>query len=186
MVQDDHHWQPRFAAEGDVAAIEKLIPLSVRGLQQDCYSEAQMDAALGSVFAVDRQLIQDRTYYVVERDGMVLGCGGWSKRKSLYGGDGDRTTRDPELDPRIDAARVRAFFVHPNHARRGIGRSIMAECERAIRQNGFTRVEIVATLIGEHLYAGFGYRVIERFEIFMKDGQTLPVVRMAKQMGQPE
>jgi len=139
-----------------------------------------MKAALGPVFGVDCQLIRDGTYFVVEGDGQIVGCGGWSKRRSLYGGDRDRPEPDPELDPSLDAARVRAFFVHPTWARRGIGRSIMVACERAIIAAGFRRVDIVATLAGEPLYASFGYVVVERCEIAMAGGLSLPVVRMTK------
>jgi N-acetylglutamate synthase-like GNAT family acetyltransferase len=141
-----------------------------------------MEAALGPVFGVDRQLVRDRTYFVVERDGQIVGCGGWSKRKSLYGGDSGRAGEDAELDPQRDPARVRAFFVHPAWARQGIGRSIMVACERAIIEAGFRTVDIVATLAGEPLYATFGYAVIERYEIAMTSGLNLPVVRMSKSM----
>jgi GNAT superfamily N-acetyltransferase len=160
--------------------METLIPLSVQTLQADCYSTAQMEAALGTIFGVDRQLIQDGTYFVVEREGQLLGCGGWSKRRSLYGSDSIRAEPDPELDPTRDKARVRAFFVHPMWARRGIGRSIMMACERAIIAAGFAAVEISATITGELLYASFGYKVVERYEIPMAGKLTLPVVRMTK------
>ena len=173
-------WLPRLAREDDIPALEALIPVSVRALQAPHYTPAQMEAALGPIFGVDRQLIRDGTYFVVERDAQILGCGGWSKRRSLYGGDHDRTEPDPELDPKLDAARVRAFFVHPAWARRGIGRSIMAACERAIIAADFRAVEIVATLAGELLYASFGYAVVERYEIAMAGGLNLPVVRMTK------
>ena len=161
-------------------AIAALIPLSVRALQAPYYSTAQIEAALGPVFSVDRQLIRDGTYFVAECDGVLAGCGGWSKRRSLYGGDVGRTEPDDELDPAKDAARVRAFFVHPDWARRRIGRSIMAACENAIRGAGFRRVEIVATLAGEPLYSSFGCVVVERYEIAMSGGLRLPVVRMTK------
>src|SRR5689334_3255976 len=163
-------WQPRLALDADIPELEVLIPLSVRGLQAAHYSPAQMEAALGPVFGVDRQLIRDGTYFVVEKESQIVGCGGWSKRRSLYGGDRDRVEADPELDPKCDAARVRAFFVHPAWARRGIGRSIMSACERAIIAAGFCTVDIVATLAGEPLYASFGYAVIERYEIAMTGG----------------
>jgi GNAT superfamily N-acetyltransferase len=162
--------------------LEKLIPLSVHGLQAAHYSPAQMDAALGPVFGVDRQLIRDGTYFVVEDAGAIVGCGGWSKRKTLYGGDRDRAGEDAELNPQLDAARVRAFFVHPHWARRGIGRSILLHCEDAAVQAGFHRAELVATLAGKLLYARFGYTVIERYEAPMTEGLSLPVVRMAKQL----
>ncbi|HKQ39484.1 MAG TPA: GNAT family N-acetyltransferase [Verrucomicrobiae bacterium] len=173
-------WQPRPAREEDIAALEALIPRSVRALQAAHYSTAQMDAALGPIFGVDRQLIRDGTYFVVEHDHQIIGCGGWSKRRSLYGGDHHRTEPDPELDPKHDAARVRAFFVHPDWARRGIGRSIMVACERAIIAAGFRNVDIVATLAGEPLYASFGYTVLERYDIPLKGGLNLPAVRMTK------
>ena len=176
-------WQPRLARDEDVAELERLIPLSVRALQAAYYSAAQMEAALGPVFGVDRQLIRDGTYFVVEEEGQIVGCGGWSKRRSLYGGDAHRAEPDSELDPTRDAARVRAFFVHPSWARRGIGRSIMMACERAILEAGFRTVDIVATLAGEPLYASFGYTMAERYEIAMRDGLRLPVVRMTRSFG---
>jgi GNAT superfamily N-acetyltransferase len=176
-------WQPRLAREDDVPALEALIPLSVRTLQALHYSPAQMEAALGPVFAVDQQLIRDRTYFVAERDGVVVGCGGWSRRRSLYGGDHAREQEDALLDPQQDSARVRAFFVHPEWARRGIGRSIMNACEAAIVEAGFRSVDIVATLAGEPLYASFGYALVERFEIALGSGVSLPVVRMTRSMG---
>jgi len=175
-------WPLRLAREEDVPALETLIPLSVRALQAPYYSSMQIEAALGPVFGVDKQLIQDGTYFVAEHEGAIVGCGGWSRRRSLYGGDSARSATDAELDPQRDAARVRAFFVHPAWARRGIGRSIMAACEQAIVEAGFRKVEIVATLAGEPLYASFGYVVVERYEIEMTGGLRLPVVRMTKMM----
>jgi GNAT superfamily N-acetyltransferase len=173
-------WRPRLAREEDVPALEALIPVSVRGLQAPYYSAAQMDAAIGPVFGVDRQLIRDGTYLIIENESQIVGCGGWSKRRSLYGGDAGRSGPDPELDPRSDPARVRAFFVHPDWTRRGIGRAIMAECERQIARAGFRTVEIVATLAGEPLYASFGYAVVERYDIPLAGGLALPVVRMRR------
>lgn len=175
-------WHPRLARENDIPALEKLIPLSVRTLQASHYSSAQIEAALGPVFGVDRQLIRDSTYFVVELNGTIVGCGGWSRRPSLYGSDCGREPEDKALDPQHDAARVRAFFVHPAWARRGIGRSIMLACERAIVQAGFHSMEIVATLSGEPLYAAFGCAVIERYEIPIAGGLGLPVIRMAKKI----
>jgi GNAT superfamily N-acetyltransferase len=175
-------WPLRVACEADVPSLEELIPLSVRALQAPYYTTAQMDAALGPVFGVDRQLIRDGTYFVAEREGVIIGCGGWSRRRSLYGGDSARDREDGLLDPQRDAARIRAFFIHPAWARHGIGRSIMIECERAIIEAGFRTVDIVATLAGEPLYASFGCVVVERYEIAMADGLNLPVVRMAKSM----
>ncbi|MEO7719233.1 MAG: GNAT family N-acetyltransferase [Capsulimonas sp.] len=153
--------------------------MSARTLQAGDYSPAQIEAAFGPVFGVDRQLIADGTYFVVEANGGIVACGGWSRRKTLFGGDSSSASL---LDPARDAARIRAFFVHPDFARRGAGRLMMTACETAISEAGFTNVEIVATLAGEPLYAAFGYLVSERFEIPLQDDLTLPVVRMRKQL----
>jgi N-acetylglutamate synthase-like GNAT family acetyltransferase len=154
--------------------------MSSRILQSPYYSVAQIEAALGPIFAVDRQLIRDGTYFIIEHNSTIIGCGGWSKRKSLYGGDSDRPTEDALLDPKCDAAHLRAFFVHPSWARRGIGKRILKACEDAIVSAQFLRADLVATLAGEPLYAAFGYSVIERYEIPMTNGLELPVVRMSK------
>ena len=174
------NWQPRLAHDKDVPALAELIHVSSRALQAPYYSAAQIEAALGPIFAVDRQLIRDDTYFVVEQSNTIVGCGGWSKRKSLYGGDSERPTEDAMLDPTRDAARIRAFFVHPSCARRGIGKSILYACERAIVSAQFMTADLVATLPGEPLYAALGYAVVERYEIPMANGLSLPVVRMSK------
>ncbi|HWF19584.1 MAG TPA: GNAT family N-acetyltransferase [Verrucomicrobiae bacterium] len=180
LLPDNLDWQPRLACDEDIPAMETLIPLSVRALQANCYSVAQMDAAIGTIFGVDRQLIRDGTYFIVEREAQILGCGGWSKRRSLYGSDALRTGPDPELDPKRDKARIRAFFVHPMWARRGIGRNIMMACEKAIVAAGFRGVEISATITGKLLYASFGYKTVEHYELHMAGNLRLPVVRMTK------
>ena len=139
-----------------------------------------MEAALGPIFGVDRQLIRDGTYFVAEQDREIVGCGGWSRRKALFGGDRGRAGEDVALDPKCDPARIRAFFVHPALARRGIGRSILVACEQAILAAGFCTVDLVAPLAGEPLYAAFGYAAVERYEIALAGGLSLPVVRMTK------
>jgi predicted N-acetyltransferase YhbS len=164
-----------------VPAIEALIPLSVRSLQAEHYSREQMEGALGTVFGVDTQLIRDGTYFVAEAGGEIVGCGGWSRRKTLFGSDRAKAGEDPQLDPKHDAARIRAFFVHPEWARRGIGSEIMRRSEAAAIAARFHRIEIVATLTGEALYAKFGYAVVERYDVPLANGYRLPVVRMAKQ-----
>ncbi len=173
-------WNPRRAVDADVPALEELIALSVRGIHGPYYRQEQIDASIGTVFGVDRQLIEDGTYFVVEHGGRVVGCGGWSRRATLCGSDSLRTRRDPEVDPRTEPARVRAFFVHPDWVRRGIGASIMALCEREIRAAGFGRVVIMATLPGVPLYASFGYRETERIAVPMPGGLTIETVRMEK------
>jgi GNAT superfamily N-acetyltransferase len=171
----------RLAGEDDIPALEKLIWLSVRGLQSSHYSEPQMDAAIGSVFGVDRQLIRDGTYFVVEDGGTLAGCGGWSKRKTLFGSDHHAATRDDaELDPQHEAARIRAFFVHPDLARRGIGRAILDRCEEAIRAAGFKRIELASTLPGEGFYRACGYAAGIREEVLLPNGLTIGIVRMTK------
>jgi len=174
------NWQHRLARDQDVPALEKLIPISTRALQAPYYSTAQIEAALGPIFAVDRQLIRDGTYFVIENETTIIGCGGWSKRKSLYGGDNARPSENAKLDSRHDSARIRAFFVHPSWARRGIGKCILKACEDAIVSAQFRKVDLVATLAGEPLYAAFGYSAVERYEIPMANDLTLPVVRMTK------
>lgn len=173
-------WTPSLATVEDVPALEALIPLSVRTLQSPWYSAAQMEAALGPVFGVDRQLIADGTYYVIRHEGQLIAAGGWSRRKSLYGGDAARSAPDPELDPTRDPARIRAFFVHPARARRGLGRCLLQTCEDAIRAAGFHTIDLVATLPGEPLYAAAGYHVIRRLEIPLSNGLLLPGVQMGK------
>jgi len=176
------NWQPRLARETDIAALEVLIPHSVRKLQAPYYSERQMEAALGTIFAVDRQLIRDGTYFIVEHEAQIVGCGGWSKRLAVCGGDHDRPEPGPEIDPRHDPARIRAFFVHPDWARQGIGRSILNASEQASIAAGFSKAELVATLAGEPLYAACGYSVVERYELPTPEGIMLPVVRMTRNL----
>jgi GNAT superfamily N-acetyltransferase len=178
-------WQLRLACAADIPAIEAIIPLSVRGLQAAWYSPAQMDAALGPVFGVDRQLIRDGTYFVIEQEGRLIACGGWSRRNAVFGGDRERAGEDAALEPARDPARIRAFFVHPQWARRGLGRTLLAACEAAIVAAGFRRAVLVATLAGEPLYAVGGYQVEARYEAPLPGGLTLPVVRMSKRFDSP-
>ncbi|MEY2539155.1 MAG: hypothetical protein QOG67_2895 [Verrucomicrobiota bacterium] len=173
-------WRLRPACEADIPALDKLIPRSVRGLSATHYSTGQMDAALGSVFGVDRQLIHDGTYYVIEESGRLIACGGWSKRQTLFGSNHHTTRDDAELDPTHDAARVRAFFTDHVHARRGLGRAILQECEKAIRVAGFKVIELAATLPGIPFYTACGYAAGERVDVPLPNGLTLAVVRMNK------
>jgi GNAT superfamily N-acetyltransferase len=171
----------RLAEERDIPALEALIARSARALQAATYAPAQIEAALGTVFAVDTQLIADGTYYVALRADQIVGCGGWSRRRTLFGGHGAASARDDSvLDPTRDPARIRAFFVHPNHARQGIGRLLLCACERAAIAARFRRLELVATLAGEPLYLACGFRAVERYHVTLHDGSSLPVVRMDK------
>jgi GNAT superfamily N-acetyltransferase len=175
-------WSLRLAIDEDIPALEALIPISVRALQSGDYSSEQMEAALGSVFGVDRQLIRDGTYFVVESDGALIGCGGWSNRKTLFGSDHQTNRDDALLDPKKNAARIRAFFVHPDWARRGIATAILDECESAIRVAHFHSIELASTLTGIPFYAAFDYRAQERSDVQLSNGLTLTVVRMTKQL----
>ena len=171
----------RPARDADVPRLEALIGVSVWSLLAAHYAPAQLAAALGPVFGLDRQLIVDGTYFVVEDAGRIVGCGGWSQRRAVFGGDRARAGQDELIDPLRDPARVRAFFVHPDYARRGLGRMILAACEEAMVGCGFQHAELVATLAGEPLYAACAYRVVERYDVPLAGGLTLPVVRMSKQ-----
>jgi GNAT superfamily N-acetyltransferase len=172
----------RVAAPGDVEAIRALIDASVRGLQAGDYSPAQIDASLKTVFTIDSQLIADGTYFIAfAEDGALAGCGGWSKRKTLYGGDNQMERIAPELlDPAVDAAKVRAIFVHPRFARMGLGSVILAAAEQAAVRAGFRRFEMASTLTGVALYALKGYREVGRVMVPVGYGEEIEVVRMVK------
>jgi GNAT superfamily N-acetyltransferase len=177
----------RPAVPEDVPVLRKLIDASVRQLQAQDYSPAQIDSALRTVFGVDSQLVADGTYLVVQtvppvgpEKAIIVACGGWSKRKTLYGGDRWRERQDDLLDPRTDAAKVRAFFIHPDWARRGIGTMLLDACESAARAAGFTRYEMGATLTGAKLFQARGYVAMERIEVPLEAGITLPVIHMIK------
>src|SRR5579871_5196382 len=172
----------RNATEADVPQLRKLIEASVRGLQVQDYSPAQIDGALRSVYGVDSQLILDGTYFIAEttEEPLIVACGGWSKRKTLYGGDQFAGREDSLLDPARDAAKIRAFFVHPDWARRGIGSLILEACENAAVAAGFKRLEMGATLSGVVFYRAKGYAEIEKQSVPLTNGETLPIVRMGK------
>ncbi|HTI71787.1 MAG TPA: GNAT family N-acetyltransferase [Candidatus Limnocylindria bacterium] len=177
-------WPVRLARPSDIPELERLIALSVQKLQAPYYSELQRNAALGSVFGVDRQLIADESYFVVEDEGWIIGCGGWSRRRSICGvghGPGSCGGGADLLDPQTDAARIRAYFVHPDWSRRGIARSILLASEAAIWEAGFRAIELAATLAGEPFYLVHGYTACERYEIDLTATLKLPVVRMTKQ-----
>ncbi len=190
----------RKAVETEIPLLQELIKASVRVLQSKDYTPAQMEGALESVFGVDSQLIADGTYLVAEArtadtkshaanagDGKIpgaewtiAGCGGWSKRKTLYGSDHWTGREDTLLDPKRDAAKIRAFFIHPAWARRGVGSKILEACEAGAREAGFTSFEMGATLTGAKLFGNRGYVAVERIQVPLKNGLTLPVIRMAK------
>jgi N-acetylglutamate synthase-like GNAT family acetyltransferase len=176
----------RQAVMADVPALENLIRESVLGLQTGDYTLEQRAQALDLVFGVDTQLIEDGTYFVaeakVDQDLVMAGCGGWSKRKTLFGSDHCAGREDALLDPQRDAAKIRAFFVHPAWARRGVGSRILEVCEAAAETAGFRRLEMGATLTGVSLYRARGYVEAEHLEVPLQPGASLPIVHMVKQL----
>jgi len=173
----------RVATPEDTGAIAELIGASVRGLQSGDYTRAQIEGALATVFTIDSQLIADGTYFVALAEGRELaGCGGWSFRKTLYGGDAQMEKIEPErLDPRVDAAKVRAIFVAPEFARQGLGSLILEAAEQAARAAGFRRFEMGSTLTGVALYSQKGYREVARVMVPVGRGEEIEVVRMVKE-----
>jgi GNAT superfamily N-acetyltransferase len=175
----------RLARSADIPALRDLIDVSVRVLQREDYSTEQLDAALGTAYGVDTQLIADETYYVVEAvdvagERVLAACGGWSMRKTLYGSDHGPYRDNSMLNPARDAAKIRAFFVHPEWTRRGIASLILKTCEDAAYARGFRRFEMGATLTGVPMYAARGYAKGEQIEVPLPNGMSLTVVRMAK------
>ena len=183
----------RQAVSADIPVLRALIDASVRGLQARDYTPSQIESALATVYGVDTQLIADGTYFVAEagsklaaamqgsgRGAVIVGCGGWSKRKTLYGGDQWTGREAALLDPRQDAAKIRAFFVDPAWARRGIGSMILEACENAAASAGFTRFEMGATLTGVPMYQARGYVAVEDLGVPLANGESLPIVRMEK------
>lgn len=173
----DLHLRP--ARDDEIALLEDLIARSARVLSRGYYSPVEIEAAVEHVFGVDSELIADGTYFVAEADGMVAGCGGWSRRKTLFGSDRAGSREAGYLDPARDAAKVRAFFVHPDWARRGVGQAILARCESEARAAGFTACELMATLPGVPFYRRMGYRGEEPIQ-YQAGGVTLRFVPMRK------
>lgn len=174
----------RKAIPEDEAAIGQLIAASVRSLARGFYDEREIELSIRSVFGVDRELIEDGTYFVAADGGHdLVGCGGWSRRKTLYGASSYSASRDAAfLDPATDAAKIRAFFVHPSAARRGIGRAILEACEAEARSAGFRSAEMMATLPGVPLYTACGYQQGESVDIPIGEGQQIECIRMFKEL----
>lgn len=190
----------RRAVPADVPCLQELIAASVRELQAEDYTCEQIEGALEGVVGVDSQLIEDGTYLLAEArqiaepgqspdaaqgenpelNWTIAGCGGWSKRKTLFGGDRWTNREDALLDPARDAAKIRAFFVHPRWARRGVGTRLLAACEEAASSAGFTRYEMGATLTGAKLFRTKGYLPVEKVEVRLKNGLTMSIIHMEK------
>jgi len=172
----------RLAISADLPAMHEVMHLAIEQLQKSFLSADEI-AASHAIMGLDSQLVRDGTYYVVEVDGVTGGCGGWSRRATLYGGDHSRDLREPRLlDPGTEAARVRAMYTHPSFTRKGVGRMILRTSEQAAAKEGFARVELMATRAGEPLYRASGYEELERTSA-MVNGVSVPLIRMGKRLG---
>ncbi|MDB5962664.1 MAG: acetyltransferase [Massilia sp.] len=169
----------RPAQRADVAVLEALIERSARGLSHGYYSAAQVDAVTREVFGVDSQLIADGTYLVVERDGVPVACGGWGKRSTGCGGDKHKTAPERLLDPAVEAAKIRAFFVDPAMARQGLGGLLMAHCEAAAAAAGFATLELIATMPGVPLYRSLGFEMVEQYQLALSVPVPVALMRRA-------
>jgi GNAT superfamily N-acetyltransferase len=173
----------RLATREDVPALAALMKAAIEELQRPYLDEAQI-ASSHAIMGLDNQLIDDGTYYVIESDGQLAGCGGWSRRATLYGGDHSAGRDAAMLDPARDPARIRAMYTHPDFTRRGVGRLIIDLCENAAAAEGFARMELMSTLAGRPLYEAAGFEVIEATED-ASGGAPVPLIRMEKRIGAP-
>ena len=174
----------RLARASDIPALKPLMADSIRALLKDFLPPPVVEASF-EVMGLDTRLIDDGTYFVIECDGVIVGCGGWSRRNTLFGGDHAAVRNDALLDPHTDPARVRAMYTSPHFVRRGVGRLVLSLCERAAASEGFTRAELAATLAGEPLYRACGYREIERLEALTSKGIRVPLILMGKAISKP-
>lgn len=172
----------REATAADIPILQTLIANSARRLSQADYTGEQIEAALQGAMGVDSALIRDRTYFVAEAEGEIVGCGGWSRRRALFGSDNGPGREPGLLDPACEPAKIRALFVRPDWARRGVGRRLLNHCEAAANANGFRAVELVATLPGKRLYQPQGYVCGEPIEYSVDDGLTMELVPMRKEL----
>jgi len=172
----------RVALPSDVPVLQALIVRSGLGLSAPFYSAEQAAAVTRHVFGVDSQLIADATYLMIELDGRAVACGGWSRRRTLYGGDQHKEGPDPLLDPDREPARIRAFFVEPGFERRGLGSRLLAACTAAARAAGFRSIELGGTLPGEPLYRAHGFEVVERMSLHLPGAIEVPLVRMRREL----
>lgn len=175
----------RKAVLNDIPQIEALIARSARGLSAHDYRASQIEGALRGAFGVDTQLLADQTYYVAEENGQFVGCGGWSFRSTLFGSDARAGRDSSTLDPRTQAAKIRAFFVDPAHARRGIGSLLLERCEQEARAQGFSQVELMATLPGVKLYAARGYVGAAMVHFDVGHGESIEFIPMRKVLVAP-
>src|SRR5579872_5105405 len=170
----------RLASEDDIPEVERVMRESIAGIGSRSYEAPQVTSALQFVAHLDRELVRDRTYFVVEEDGEIAGCGGWSRRERLYAGSGSHDGDARLLDPATEPARIRAMFVAPRFERRGVGRMILHACEDAARAAGFRKLELMAMLSGHDMYLATGFRDLESAEAKLEDGTPFPLIRMEK------
>lgn len=185
MIVSDTVAGPRLrrATMADLPALGPLIAASARELSRADYTPEQVEGALRGAFGTDTQLIRDGSYFVIEAEGRLAGCGGWSRRRTLFGSDARADRDSTELDPAKDAAKIRAFFIHPDFARRGLGTLMLDRCEQDAMAHGFTRFELMGTLPGVRLYSARGYRAGERIDWPLGDGLSIPFIPMSKDAG---
>ncbi|KTD74242.1 GNAT family N-acetyltransferase [Legionella tucsonensis] len=172
----------RNAHINEIKTLNQLIEYSARKLSQEDYTNQEIEGAIHFIFGVDKELIKDQTYYVIEKEGDVIACGGWSKRKTLFGGAQCRARKKGFLNPQTDYAKIRAFFVHPNHARQGLGKMLLEYCEQQALFHGFTKIEMMATLPGVKLYQVCGYQIIESEYFALPDGKKFKMLKMIKHL----
>ena len=172
----------RLATMDDREGIGELIAESARQLSREHYTDAQIEAAIATVFGVDSDLIEDRTYFVAENSGILIGCGGWSRRKTLFGGDQYSARDAGYLDPQSEPAKIRAFFIHPAHARKGIARAILSRCETEAKTHGFRALELMATLPGIAFYQSCGFMKVGSHNLELAAGIRLELVPMRKEL----
>jgi len=176
----------RLATVDDTLALGRLIEASIRGFGAEFYDDDQLTSSLEHLYGIDQQLIADGTYYVVEREGEIVAAGGWSFRRTTYGGDQFEGSRDASRrDPRLEPAAIRAFYVHPGHKRQGLGRLLHETCEDAARAAGFRRLELLSTEMGAVFYRELGYVMGETEHADLPEGISIPIIHMVKQIDTP-
>ncbi|HJT30277.1 MAG TPA: GNAT family N-acetyltransferase [Pyrinomonadaceae bacterium] len=163
-------------------SLQHLIAESARKLSREHYSDVQIEAAIETVFGVDTTLIEDGTYFVVESDGQIAGCGGWSKRKTLFGGDQYSSRDTGYIDPQTEPAKIRAFFIHPDHARKGVARLLLSRCEDEARAEGYRALELLSTLPGIEFYKSCGFVETGNLSLDLTDTVRLEFVPMRKEL----
>ncbi|MBY5847653.1 GNAT family N-acetyltransferase [Rhizobium ruizarguesonis] len=172
------NFRHRIAQREDLPALIALMNAAISELQKPFLDDAQIQSSR-TIMGLDTQLVDDGTYFLVEHNGVLAGCGGWSRRATMYGGDQSPGRDAALLDPAKDAARIRAMYTHPDFVRRGVGRLILALCERAAKAEGFARAELAATAAGEPLYRACGYQPVKKF-FDERGGAPVPILLMSK------